>query len=143
MRFLDDNRGVFRQRLAEESPEWVPEWVDERVFARLFTGLQSFLADVSIDDGARAAPAASTGSCVTTPRRCAPIRRRPRGSSARRSSCWTTRRCGSGCRTLWAYAEEAWCSTARRTRTPTCGARSTSLTVRAGEVLRDDPAAAG
>ena len=50
MRFLDDNRSIFRRRLAEESPEWVPEWVDERVFARLFTGLQSFLADVMADD---------------------------------------------------------------------------------------------
>ena len=47
MRFLDDNRTVFRDRLADESPDWVPEWVDDRLFARLFTGLQSFLADVS------------------------------------------------------------------------------------------------
>jgi uncharacterized membrane-anchored protein YjiN (DUF445 family) len=47
MRFLDDNRTVFRERLSEESPDWVPVWVDDRVFARLFTGLQSFLADVS------------------------------------------------------------------------------------------------
>src|SRR5207344_1813315 len=47
MRFLDDNRTVFRERLSEESPDWVPEWVDDRLFARLFTGLQSFLADVS------------------------------------------------------------------------------------------------
>ena len=47
MRFLDDNRAVFRDRLSEESPDWVPEWVDDRLFARLFTGLQSFLADVS------------------------------------------------------------------------------------------------
>ena len=47
MRFLDDNRVVFRDRLSEESPDWVPEWVDDRLFARLFTGLQSFLADVS------------------------------------------------------------------------------------------------
>ena len=47
MRFLDDNRTVFRDRLSEESPDWVPEWVDDRLFARLFTGLQSFLADVS------------------------------------------------------------------------------------------------
>ena len=38
MRFLDDNRAVFRERLAEESPDWVPDWVDDRVFARLFTG---------------------------------------------------------------------------------------------------------
>ena len=50
MRFLDDNRPIFRQRLAEESPEWVPEWVDDRVFAKLFSGLQSFLADVMADD---------------------------------------------------------------------------------------------
>jgi uncharacterized membrane-anchored protein YjiN (DUF445 family) len=48
MRFLDDNRAVFRDRLSEESPDWVPEWVDDRLFARLFTGLQSFLADVAI-----------------------------------------------------------------------------------------------
>ncbi len=51
MRFLEDNRGFLRQRLSEESPEWVPDWVDERLFGRLFTGLQSFLADVmSTDD---------------------------------------------------------------------------------------------
>jgi len=50
MRFLDDNRSIFRHRLAEESPEWVPEWVDDRVFSKLFTGLQSFLADVIADE---------------------------------------------------------------------------------------------
>jgi len=50
MRFLDDNRSIFRRRLADESPEWVPEWVDERVFNRLFTGLESFLADVIADE---------------------------------------------------------------------------------------------
>jgi uncharacterized membrane-anchored protein YjiN (DUF445 family) len=47
MRFLSDNREVFRQRLAEESPEWVPDWVDERLFNKLFTGVQNFLADVA------------------------------------------------------------------------------------------------
>ena len=49
MRFLDDNRVVFRQRLAEESPEWVPEWVDGRVFNKLFSSVQNFLADVAGD----------------------------------------------------------------------------------------------
>jgi uncharacterized membrane-anchored protein YjiN (DUF445 family) len=44
--FLDQNRAVFRQRVGEESPEWVPEWLDERVFNKGFTLLQSFLADV-------------------------------------------------------------------------------------------------
>jgi uncharacterized membrane-anchored protein YjiN (DUF445 family) len=50
MRFLDENRSVFRSRLADESPEWVPDWVDDRVFAKGFTAVQSFLADVSIQD---------------------------------------------------------------------------------------------
>ncbi|MDQ2839412.1 MAG: DUF445 domain-containing protein [Actinomycetota bacterium] len=49
MRFLDDNRELFRQRVAEESPEWVPDWVDGRVFNKLFSGVQSFLADVAGD----------------------------------------------------------------------------------------------
>jgi uncharacterized membrane-anchored protein YjiN (DUF445 family) len=49
MRFLDDNRDVFRKRVADESPEWVPEWVDGRVFNKLFSSVQSFLADVASD----------------------------------------------------------------------------------------------
>jgi uncharacterized membrane-anchored protein YjiN (DUF445 family) len=48
MHFLDDNRAIFRQRLSEESPEWVPEWVDDRVFARGFTAVQAFLADLVV-----------------------------------------------------------------------------------------------
>ncbi|MHA3702341.1 DUF445 domain-containing protein [Jatrophihabitans sp. YIM 134969] len=44
--FLDENRTVFRERLAQESPEWVPSWVDDRVFDRLFRGLQTFVRDV-------------------------------------------------------------------------------------------------
>ena len=47
MHFLDDNRQIFRERLADESPEWVPDWVDDRVFAKGFSLVQSFLADVS------------------------------------------------------------------------------------------------
>jgi uncharacterized membrane-anchored protein YjiN (DUF445 family) len=55
MHFLDDNRGLLRKRVAEESPEWVPEWVDERVFAKGFSLVQAFLADVTInpDHGVR------------------------------------------------------------------------------------------
>jgi uncharacterized membrane-anchored protein YjiN (DUF445 family) len=44
--FLDTNRAVFRQRLSEESPDWVPEWLDDRVFNKGFSLLQDFLADV-------------------------------------------------------------------------------------------------
>ncbi len=49
MRFLEDNRDLFRQRVAEESPEWVPSWVDGKVFNRLFASVQNFLADVAGD----------------------------------------------------------------------------------------------
>ena len=49
-RFLDENRGVFRARVEQESPGWVPAWVDERVFTRAFTAVQAFLADVSARD---------------------------------------------------------------------------------------------
>ncbi|HEV2888690.1 MAG TPA: DUF445 domain-containing protein [Jatrophihabitans sp.] len=49
MRFLDDNRDVFRKRVADESPEWVPEWVDGKVFNKLFSSVQNFLADVASD----------------------------------------------------------------------------------------------
>ncbi|HEY7011021.1 MAG TPA: DUF445 domain-containing protein [Jatrophihabitantaceae bacterium] len=49
MKFLDENRALFRKRVAEESPDWVPEWVDDRVFNKGFTALQAFLADVSLD----------------------------------------------------------------------------------------------
>ncbi len=48
-RFLNENRDVFRQRVTEESPEWVPHWVDERVFNRLFSGVMNFLSDVAAD----------------------------------------------------------------------------------------------
>lgn len=48
-RFLDQNRAMFRARVAEESPDWVPDWVDERVFNKGFTALQAFLTDVGFD----------------------------------------------------------------------------------------------
>jgi len=50
MRFLDDNREVFRQRVTDESPDWVPDWVDGRVFNKLFSSVQNFLADVLADE---------------------------------------------------------------------------------------------
>lgn len=47
--FLEDNRASLRRRLSEESPEWVPDWVDDRVFSKAFTTLQSFLSDITLD----------------------------------------------------------------------------------------------
>jgi uncharacterized membrane-anchored protein YjiN (DUF445 family) len=49
--FLDENRNQLRRRVAEESPEWVPDWVDDRVFNKGFQLLQSFIADVVDDEG--------------------------------------------------------------------------------------------
>jgi uncharacterized membrane-anchored protein YjiN (DUF445 family) len=48
--FLDRNRGEFRNWVGQESPEWVPEWLDDRVFNKGFGLVQSFLADVIEDD---------------------------------------------------------------------------------------------
>ncbi|MCW2495066.1 DUF445 domain-containing protein [Jatrophihabitans sp.] len=49
MNFLGENRQSLRLRLSEESPEWVPVWVDDRVFNKAYTALQSFLTDISLD----------------------------------------------------------------------------------------------
>jgi uncharacterized membrane-anchored protein YjiN (DUF445 family) len=48
-KFLDTNRGEFRDYLGQESPEWVPDWLDDRVFNKGFTLLQEFIAQV-VDD---------------------------------------------------------------------------------------------
>jgi uncharacterized membrane-anchored protein YjiN (DUF445 family) len=50
-KFLENNRGAFREWVGEESPEWVPEWLDDRVFNKGFSLLQTFLAEVIDDDG--------------------------------------------------------------------------------------------
>ena len=44
--FLEENRALFRDKLADESPSWVPDWVDERIFNRMYAGVQDFLADL-------------------------------------------------------------------------------------------------
>jgi len=49
-KFLDENKAVFRQKVSEESPDWVPNWVDDRIFTKLFTGVQSFIHDVAVDE---------------------------------------------------------------------------------------------
>ena len=49
-KFLDDNRAVFRVKLAQESPDWVPSFVDDRIFEKMFTGIHSFIDDVADDE---------------------------------------------------------------------------------------------
>ncbi|HEY3735932.1 MAG TPA: DUF445 domain-containing protein [Jatrophihabitans sp.] len=50
-RFLDNNKETFRDRLGDESPGWVPDWVDDRIFAKGFDAVQALLADVIDTDG--------------------------------------------------------------------------------------------
>lgn len=47
--FLDENRIVFRDRLATESPWWVPEPIDDRVFEKIYTAVSRFIQDVAGD----------------------------------------------------------------------------------------------
>ena len=48
-KFLTDNRGVLRDRLADESPWWVPESVDDAVFDKGLSLVQNFLSDIVAD----------------------------------------------------------------------------------------------
>jgi len=137
MRFLDQNRAVFRRRLAEESPEWVPEWVDDRVFAKGFTALQSFLADVSVDESHELRKTFDTQL-----RAFAERLRSDRGQAQRIEEAklqlldhpdvrdWLT--------TLWTNLKKLIVDGAAD---PDSDLRRSvqSLTIRAGEVLRDDP----
>ncbi len=47
--FLEENRIVFRERLATESPWWVPEPIDDRVFEKIYIAVSRFIEDVALD----------------------------------------------------------------------------------------------
>ncbi len=47
--FLDENRIVFRERLATESPWWVPEPIDDRVFEKIYLAVSRFIDEVARD----------------------------------------------------------------------------------------------
>jgi uncharacterized membrane-anchored protein YjiN (DUF445 family) len=138
MRFLDDNRGVFRDRLADESPDWIPEWVDDRLFARLFTGLQSFLADVSTQPDHELRKNFDRYlrdyaiALRTDPEKAATIEKAKIDLLERPD----VREWLSG---LWAYLKKAILSGAAD---PNSDLRRTveSLTMQIGTALRDDPA---
>lgn len=44
--YLDEHRGVLRQRIAVESPWWVPEPLDDRIFEKVVGGAKRFLVDL-------------------------------------------------------------------------------------------------
>jgi uncharacterized membrane-anchored protein YjiN (DUF445 family) len=138
MRFLEANRAVFRKRLADESPEWVPEWVDDRVFAKGFTALQSFLADVAADESHElrktfdAQLRALADRLRNDPEQAARIEQAKLHLLDRPDVReWLT--------TLWTNLKKLIVDGAAD---PNSDLRRSvqSLTIRAGEALRDDPA---
>ncbi|MEO8888358.1 MAG: DUF445 domain-containing protein [Jatrophihabitantaceae bacterium] len=140
MRFLDENRAVFRDRLADESPEWVPEWVDDKVFARGFLAVQSFLADVSSQDEHElrktydAKLRELAHGLRTDPEQAAKLEQaKVQLLDHPKVREWLS--------TLWINGKALVVNGAAD---PNSDLRSTvqSLTVRAGEVLRDDPTVA-
>jgi len=137
MRFLDENRAIFRKRLAEESPEWVPEWVDDRVFAKGFTALQSFLADVAVDESHELRKTFDTQLRGFAERLRSDPEQAKRIEQAKLQLLdrpdvrdWLT--------TLWTNLKKLIVDGAAD---PDSALRRSveSLTIRAGEVLRDDP----
>lgn len=48
-KFLNENRGPFRNRLNQESPWWVPEQIDDRIFEKIYDALNRFVDDVGVD----------------------------------------------------------------------------------------------
>lgn len=140
IRFLDANRAVFRQRLAHESPEWVPEWVDDRVFARGFTAVQSFLADICLDD--------THDLRATYDAQLRAFAARLRDDPAQAERLEQAKRelldhpeVRAYLTTLWGYLKSRILDGAAD---PDSDLRRSvqSLTVRAGQALRDDPAIA-
>jgi uncharacterized membrane-anchored protein YjiN (DUF445 family) len=138
MRFLEDNRSVFRRRLSEESPEWVPDWVDDRVFHKGFTALQSFLADVTTQDDHELRRTFDTQLRAFAERLRSDPAQRARIEQAKLQLLdrpdvreWLT--------TLWTNLKKLIVDGAAD---PDSDLRRSveSLTVRAGEVLRDDAA---
>jgi uncharacterized membrane-anchored protein YjiN (DUF445 family) len=141
MRFLDENRAVLRRRLAEESPEWVPEWVDDRVFAKGFSALQSFLADVSVDDAHELRRTFDQQLRAFVERLRSDPEQRARVERAKLQLLdrpdvrdWLS--------TLWANVKKLVVDGAADPRSDLRRSIET-LTVRAGQVLRDDDAVAG
>jgi uncharacterized membrane-anchored protein YjiN (DUF445 family) len=140
-KFLDQNRTVLRERVADESPEWVPEWLDERVFNKGFSLLQSFLADVVADDdhSLRRGFDAQLRELAT----------RLRDDPEQRAKVEAAKLQVLDHPSVREYLANLW-STVKKlvlegADNPDSDLRRSleSLAVRAGEVLRDDPAIGG
>ncbi|HEU5265984.1 MAG TPA: DUF445 domain-containing protein [Jatrophihabitans sp.] len=137
--FLDANRTIFRQRVAEESPEWVPVWVDERVFNKGFVLVQKFIADV-IDDDEHALRRGFDSQLRD-------LATRLRDDPEQRAKVETAKLELLDHPSVREYLAQLWGSLKKLLLDGVADPESelrrsmTSLTMRTGEVLRDDPAA--
>ena len=140
-KFLDTNREQFREWLGRESPEWVPDWVDDRVFAKAFSVLQDFLGDV-IDDQQHA-----IRDGFDTQLR--DLAQRLRSDPAQIAKVETARDQLLEHPRISEYLANLWDSLKdfllRAADDPDSDLRRSaeSVTIRLGEVLRDDPEVAG
>jgi uncharacterized membrane-anchored protein YjiN (DUF445 family) len=142
-RFLDNNKTIFRERLGDETPSWVPDWVDDRVFAKGFDAVQALLADVIVSDGTGRSEHELRRTYDTQLRAFAErLRTDPdqiqRVEEAKlqlldhpQVRAWLT--------TLWGSLKQYVLDGAADPESQLRRAVE-SLTIRAGEVLRDDPA---
>jgi uncharacterized membrane-anchored protein YjiN (DUF445 family) len=136
-KFLDNNRAELRKRVGEESPEWVPVFVDEAVFNKGFSVLQSFLADVidTPDHGLRRGFDSQLRELAerlrTDPEQITRV-------EAARDELLEHPRIREYLSNLWDAMKQL---VLREADDPASDLRrsAASLTIRAGEVLRDDP----
>ncbi len=48
-RLVDENRGVLRDRIGEETPWWFPNAVDDKIYNRVVTGIENTIQEVGAD----------------------------------------------------------------------------------------------
>jgi uncharacterized membrane-anchored protein YjiN (DUF445 family) len=139
-KFLENNRAEFRSRLGQESPDWVPEWLDDRVFSKGFALLQSFISDVIDDEnhGLRNGFDAQLRDLAvrlrTDPEQIAKVERA-------RDQLLEDPKVHDYLNNLWDAAKRLLLDRADDENSE-LRRSAESLTVRAGEVLRDDPSVA-
>ena len=136
-KFLDANRDEFREWLGRESPEWVPDWVDDRVFAKAFSLLQEFLGQV-IDDQGHALRAGFDTQLRDLAERLRTDPEQIAKVHAARDQLLEHPRINEYLANLWDSLKEFLLHAADD---PDSDLRRSaeSVTIRLGEVLRDDP----
>jgi uncharacterized membrane-anchored protein YjiN (DUF445 family) len=136
-KFLENNRSEFRGRLERESPPWVPEWVDERVFNKGFSLLQAFITDV-IDDEDHALRRGFDEQLADLARRLREDPEQIEKIERARDQLLEHPSVHEYLNNLWDSAKQLLLDKADD-ETSDLRRSVESLTVRGGEVLRDDP----